>query len=368
MALQQIQGNIATENDIFFGKISYQDGTIKNIEKIDNFTAGQDVIVPSFVDLHIHGGLGVDFNNCNEDDLRKSLRFWAKKGTCSLLATTVTDSKENLEKIFNTIALVYKNQKDDEAILLGVHLEGPYINENKIGAQPPFVRKLDFEELEKLHSIVPIKVITLAPEMLENYQDIQKIADLGIRVQLGHSDSNYEQTTKALQSGVESFTHLYNAMTGLHHREPGAVGAAFAHAQRAEIIADLLHVHKGAILAAKRAIPDVYCVTDASSATGMEDGQYKLGSHSITKCPNGVRLKDGTLAGSCLTMDLAFKNLVKIGLPLQDAVKSSSYIASAYISANKIGAIKTSYLANFSIFDSSYNLKTVILKGKDLSV
>ncbi len=366
MTLKTIKANIATANNVFFGSLSYKDGKVVEVIKTDYYKPSEDTIIPSFVDLHIHGGAGVDLNNCNEDGVRKVLSFHATKGTCALLATTVTDSKENLEKIFKTLAKVYNNQKSNEAILLGIHLEGPYINEAKIGAQPPFVRKLDFKELEYLNSIVPIKVITLAPEMLESYSDIKKIANLGIKVQLGHSDATYEETLKAMESGVESFTHLYNAMTGLHHRKPGALGAAFAHAERAEIIADLLHVHEGAILASMRAIPNMYCVTDASSATGMEDGEYKLGSHTITKCPNGVRLKDGTLAGSCLTMDTAFKNLLKIGLSLKDAVKATSFVAGNYINNTEIVSLQENSLANFIVVDSKHDVKNIILKGETI--
>ncbi len=135
----------------------------------------------------------------------------------------------------------------------------------------------------------------------------------------------------ALEAGASSFTHLYNAMTGLHHREPGIVGAALAHARYAELIPDLLHVHPGAIRVALRSIPCLYCVTDSTAAAGMPDGQYKLGSHTVTKCLGGVRLPDGTLAGSTLTMDQALRNLVKIGLPLAEASQRLSQFLADYL-------------------------------------
>ena len=132
-------------------------------------------------------------------------------------------------------------------------------------------------------------------------------------VQIGHSAGSYEDGVAALAAGATGFTHLFNAMTGLHHREPGMAGAALAHAQRAEIIPDLLHVHPGAIRVALRAIPGLYCVTDSTAAAGMPDGDYRLGRHTVTKCLGGVRLADGTLAGSTLTMDQALRNLVGLG-------------------------------------------------------
>ena len=145
---------------------------------------------------------------------------------------------------------------------------------------------------------------------------IRTLSERGVRMQIGHTLGSYEEGVAALAAGATSFTHLYNAMSPLHHREPGIVGAALAHAKYAELIPDLLHVHPGAMRVALRSIPCLYCVTDSTAAAGMPDGEYKLGSHTVTKCLGGVRLADGTLAGSTLTMDQALRNLVKIGLPI----------------------------------------------------
>ena len=137
----------------------------------------------------------------------------------------------------------------------------------------------------------------------------------------------------ALEAGASGFTHLFNAMTGLHHRAPGMAGAALAHAQRAEIIPDLLHVHPGAIRVALRCIPGLYCVTDSTAAAGMPDGDYRLGRHTVTKCLGGVRLADGTLAGSTLTMDQALRNLVGLGLTLAEASRRTSTLAADHLGA-----------------------------------
>ena len=127
---------------------------------------------------------------------------------------------------------------------------------------------------------------------------IESLCDAGYRIQIGHTSGSYDEGVQAMACGARGFTHLFNAMSGLHHREPGMVGAALAHAQYAEIIPDLIHVHPGAIRVALRAIPCLYCVTDSTAATGMPDGEYRLGSHTVYKCLGGVRLADGTLAGS----------------------------------------------------------------------
>jgi N-acetylglucosamine-6-phosphate deacetylase len=156
---------------------------------------------------------------------------------------------------------------------------------------------------------------------------------------------------------------LFNAMSGFHHREPGVSGAAMAHAQYSEIIPDLLHVHPGAIKAALRAIPQLYCVTDATSSTGMPDGDYKLGRQTVRKCSGGVRLKDGTLAGSCLTTHQAFQNLLKIGLSVQEASARLSEIPCQLIQENDKGLLIKDFEADILIFDSVEKLSATYVGG-----
>jgi N-acetylglucosamine-6-phosphate deacetylase len=201
------------------------------------------------------------------------------------------------------------------ARVLGVHLEGPYINPGKLGAQPNFAHTALMEEVEAYLRLAPIRVITIAPEIAGHDALIRALSERGVRMQIGHTLGSYEEGVAALAAGASSFTHLYNAMSPLHHREPGIVGAALAHAKYAELIPDLLHVHPGAIRVALRD-PMPVLRHRFTAAAGMPDGEYKLGSHTVTKCLGGVRLADGTLAGSTLTMDQALRNLVKIGLPI----------------------------------------------------
>jgi N-acetylglucosamine-6-phosphate deacetylase len=155
-------------------------------------------------------------------------------------------------------------------------------------------------------------------------------------------------------------------MTGLHHREPGMAGAALAHAQRAEIIPDLLHVHPGAIRAALRAIPGLYCVTDSTSAAGMPDGDYRLGRHTVTKCLGGVRLHDGTLAGSTLTMDQALRNLVGLGLSLQEASLRTSTLAADHLGLADIGRLQPGALADAVVLDAELALQRVLVEGQEI--
>jgi N-acetylglucosamine-6-phosphate deacetylase len=183
-------------------------------------------------------------------------------------------------------------------------------------------------------------------------------------VQIGHTNGTYEQGLMALNKGAKSFTHLYNAMSGFHHREPGMVGAALAHANFAELIPDLLHVHPGAIKAALRAIPNLYFVTDATSATGMPDGEFKLGQQIVHKCLGGVRLADGTLAGSALTMDQALRNLVSINISIEEASKRLSTVPADLIGIQDRGTLKINNFADIVVLKSDLSILQVYVEGE----
>jgi N-acetylglucosamine-6-phosphate deacetylase len=189
----------------------------------------------------------------------------------------------------------------------------------------------------------------------------------GFIVQIGHSAGSYEDGVAALAAGANSFTHLFNAMTGLHHRAPGMAGAALAHAERAEIIPDLLHVHPGAIRAALRAIPGLYCVTDSTAATGMPDGNYRLGRHTVTKCLGGVRLADGTLAGSTLTMDQALRNLVALGLTLAEASRRTATLAADQLGLADRGRLVVGAWADVVLLDQKLELQRVFVEGEEVA-
>jgi N-acetylglucosamine-6-phosphate deacetylase len=248
--------------------------------------------------------------------------------------------------------------------VLGVHLEGPYINPGKLGAQPNFAHTALMAEVEAYLALAPIRVITIAPEIAGHDALIRTLSARGVRMQIGHTLGSYEEGVAALAAGASSFTHLYNAMSPLHHREPGIVGAALAHAQYAELIPDLLHVHPGAMRVALRSIPCLYCVTDSTAAAGMPDGEYKLGSHTVTKCLGGVRLADGTLAGSTLTMDQALRNLVKIGLPIAEASQRLSQFPADYLGLPERGRLRPGAWADCVRLDRSLNLTDVMVEGE----
>ncbi|MBL8519468.1 MAG: N-acetylglucosamine-6-phosphate deacetylase [Betaproteobacteria bacterium] len=363
-------GNVLTPGGLVAGRLEIgEDGRVAAVRGAPLAESaardGSDpLLVPGFIDLHVHGGSGRDIME-GGDAARAVARCHAAGGTTALLATTMTAPPEDIRAAFAALAPVCSERRANEARVIGVHLEGPYINPGKLGAQPDFACPIDLDEVRRLHAQAPIRVVTLAPEMDGHLAAIPALRDLGIRVQLGHSLAGYEDGVKALAQGAAGFTHLFNAMTGLHHRQPGLSGAALAHAAYAEIIPDLLHVHPGAIRVALRAIPGLFCVTDSTAAAGMPDGDYRLGRHTVTKCMGGVRLPDGTLAGSTLTMDQAFRNLVEVlNLDLADASRRVSTHAADFLGLTDRGRLVPGAWADIVVLDRDLKVCEVLVEGR----
>ena len=364
-----LHGNILTPSGFVSGSLHCRaDGHIGTIDGTPiSGSAVRDsaapIILPGFIDLHVHGGAGHDIME-GGDAAWHVARLHAQHGTTALLATTMTAPQADLDSAFAALAPLCTTPATQAARVLGVHLEGPYISENRLGAQPPFARPASLEEIARLHALAPIRLITLAPEVANNQNLIAALVAHGFKVQLGHTSGTYEEGVAALRCGATGFTHLFNAMSPLAHRAPGMVGAALAHAEYAEIIPDLLHLHPGAIQVALRAIPKVYCVTDSTSAAGMPDGDYKLGRHTVTKCLGGVRLADGTLAGSVLTMDQALRNLVlTLGLDLADAAHRVSTFAADHLGLTDRGRLSAGAWADVVVVDRDMALQSVYVEG-----
>ncbi len=368
----KLQGHILTPRGFVKGTLSVaEDGRIAAIEgePVDEREVREStlpIVMPGFIDLHVHGGAGRDIMEGGDAAARVS-ELHATHGTTAMLATTMTAPMSDLERAFRALKSVCATRSPQGARVLGVHLEGPYINAGKLGAQPNFARPVQAEELRRLNDMAPIRLVTLAPETAGNMDAIESMVKAGYRVQLGHTLGSYEDGVEAMKRGATGFTHLFNAMSGLHHREPGMVGAALAHATYSEIIPDLLHAHPGAIRVALRAIPHLYCVTDSTAAAGMPDGEYKLGRHKVTKCLGGVRLADGTLAGSTLTMDQALRNLVnELGLGLVDASRRVATNAADYMGVADRGRLAVGAWADLAVLDRDLKLTDVYVEGSPI--
>ena len=360
LTLLNFKGQILTPD-------GWVDGTIQFDRKISSISdSGQAnsglIILPGFVDLHVPGGGGGDVMR-GEDDIRLCASLHASHGTTSFLATTITAPSKEIILAAKAIDIVASDRRKNEARILGVHMEGPYLNSDMLGAQPPFSQAPDQKLIEDVLRCADVKLVTLAPECDPGHILIKELVSKGILVQVGHSNANYEEIKSAIEDGVGGFTHLYNAMRGLHHREPGVVGAAFAHGTSAALIPDLIHVSEGAIHAALRSLPDLYFVTDATSAAGMPDGDYTLGRNKVTKRGDGVFLENQTLAGSALTMDQAFRNLLSIGLDIREASRRLSTIPADLIGANDRGRLKRGASADFVILNKNLDVVEVIIEG-----
>ena len=371
-AAVRIEGDILTPRGFLRGELEIEGGAVRSIRgtPVDESqvrAAGRAIVLPGFIDLHVHGGGGSDIME-GGDAPERVARLHVRHGTTALLATTMTAPLAEIRSALRGVQPLLERRGAGCARLLGVHLEGPYINPGKLGAQPHFTRTATLEEVTALSAIAPIRVLTLAPELIDDVDFIARLVSAGIRVQIGHTLGSYEEGVEALQRGASGFTHLFNAMTALHHREPGMVGAALAHAQYSEVIPDLLHAHPGAIRAALRAIPCLYCVTDSTAAAGMPDGDYRLGRHKVTKCLGGVRLADGTLAGSTLTMDQALRNLVGIGLSIEEASHRVSTHAADYIGEPRRGRIDEGCHADLVVTDRDLQLQRVFAEGEAIDL
>lgn len=368
--ITELQGKILGPDGWRHGRLRF-DRRIRALDgdATDAAAPDADIILPGFIDLHVHGGGGRDIMD-GGDAVDVIARLHARHGTTSLLATTMTAPPADLETALRGIGRVCAPdaRPGGAARVLGVHLEGPYINPGKLGAQPDYVQQATLAAIEALHAIAPLRLITVAPEMEGHLALVRQLSDAGMRVQIGHTAGTYEDGVAALAHGASGFTHLFNAMSEFHHRKPGMAGAALAHANFAELIPDLLHVHPGAIRAALRAIPQLYCVTDSTAATGMPDGAYMLGRQQVHKCMGGVRLADGTLAGSTLTMDQALRNLVGIGLDLADASKRVSTHAADFLGLPDRGRLMPDAWADIVVLDRDLQLKAVYVEGEAIAL
>jgi len=369
----RLEGDIVTPQGVLSGHLDIAQGRIAAVggSPIDASRAGEGgrpILLPGFIDTHVHGGGGRDTME-GGDAIETIARRHARHGTTGLLATTMTAPIGQIEAALRSLGPVCRERSAQSARVLGVHLEGPYINPGRLGAQPAHAVPATLSEVLRLNELAPIKVLTLAPEVPGHLALIGPLRDAGIRVQIGHSNGSYDDGVAALQAGAAGFTHLFNAMTGLHHREPGMVGAALAHGEHAELIPDLLHVHPGAIRAALRCIPGLFCVTDSTAAAGMPDGEYRLSEYTVQKCLGGVRLADGTLAGSALTMDQALRNLVQaLKLPLPEASRRVSTAAADYLGLNDRGRLSEGAWADVVVMDAGLELRRVFVEGEEIDV
>ena len=268
--MKSISGKIVNHDNVFNGFVEFS----KRIESVsrDDDLDTENIIIPGFVDLHCHGGQGFD-TMAGLSSIKKMSQYHLVHGTTTLLPTTLTATLNDTIKAlqgFNG----FIDQHEYTTNILGIHLEGPFINPNKLGAQPPQAQLPNIEFIKKIKDNAKIKVITMAPELEGAEILINYLINNNINVQIGHSLADYNYCMKVMNKHNIGFTHLFNAMSGCDHRNPGVATAALNHAKYSEIICDLLHVDKANIYLAHKSIPNLYAISDAISACGMSDGKY----------------------------------------------------------------------------------------------
>ncbi|MBP3962109.1 N-acetylglucosamine-6-phosphate deacetylase [Paenibacillus lignilyticus] len=310
-----VEGSIIVENGIITAIVEGQFLPAEN-EQHRTIDGNGSWLLPGFIDMHVHGGFGADFMDANREAYDTITRYHAAQGTTRMLATTVTASKEAIEAVL-AAANDYVSGEMDYAALGGVHLEGPFISELWPGAQnPAFISPPRVDWVKSWNEQYPglIKQLTLAPEKERACELIAYLAESGIVAACGHTDATYSQVTAAADAGLTQAVHTFNAMRGLHHREPGTVGAVLTdHRITGEIIADGHHVHPAAIrlLVGAKPADKVVLITDAMSAAGLGDGDYDLGGLIVDVKQGVARLREGgSLAGSTLTMIDAFRYML----------------------------------------------------------
>ena len=359
-----VKTNIGIEN----GRIAY----IGNEENIEPIFETDGIVVPGFIDEHIHGAGGADAMDGTVEALQTISEFLAREGTTGFLATTMTQSPENITNALKAVKKVREKGEYKGAEVLGVHLEGPFISPKHVGAQPlEYVATPDAELFDKYNEASgnSIKIVTLAPEVEGGLGFVKHLSNIGVVASVGHTGGKYADVVNAVAAGVTNVTHTYNAQTGLHHREAGVVGAAMLLDElNCEMICDTIHVSVPAIkLVIKNKPHDKYTlITDAMRAKGMPDGKSELGGQEVFVNNGEARLADGTLAGSVLKMNVAVKNLVeKAGVPFTDAIDFATYNPAKNIGVlNERGTIEVGKRADLTVLNSDFEVLYTLVNGK----
>ncbi len=326
-------------------------------------------VLPGFVDVHIHGSAGHDMMDADPAGLQAIARFLAQHGVTSFLATTMTaPHDQTLAAVTTATPLV--GQPTGGARILGVHLEGPYISPKFPGAQPASaIRPPDLAEFAELTASGVVRMITLAPEVPGADRLIQAAVQQGIVVVLGHTNATYEECLAAVELGISQATHTFNAMRGLHHRQPGTLGAVLSNdAITAQIIADNVHVHPAGlnILARCKGPEQILLITDAMCAAGLGPGEYDLGGQQVTVRDDQCRLADGTLAGSILTMDKALRNfMAAAGWDLAHIWPMTSQTPARTLGlAAEIGTLQPGARGDLVLLDEALEVVATIVDGE----
>ena len=355
--------------------LKVEDGKIVQIYPYGTVKADVDYgtkrIVPGFIDVHTHGAYGFDTNDAEKDGLRNWMKRIPEEGVTAILPTTVTQMPDVLTAAVANVAEVVREGYEG-AEILGIHFEGPYLDMEYKGAQPPEAIAVPSVEQFQMYQKAAnglIRYITLAPEHDPEFALTRYCKETGVVVSMGHSSATYEQAMMGIANGATSMTHVFNGMTPFHHRKPGPIGAG---SERENVVAELIcdgqHIHPSAVRMAFKLFPGRIClISDALRCCGMPDGQYTLGGQDVFLKGGIARLADGTIAGSATNLYDCMRKAVAFGIPKEQAILSATIVPAREIGREtEIGSIETGKLADFVVCDEALNRRAVYMGGRAL--
>jgi len=374
-------GNLLWPNgDIKPGRILVEGSRISGVSELESFDSGEDgpqddlshiqvpesyVIAPGYIDLHINGAFGHDFTS-NPRQITAVARNLPRFGITSFLPTLQSAPLANYTKATRIIQEI--KHEDEMSAVLGLHLVGPYLNRAKAGAHA--VTNLRLPDLDELLYYDPdvVRFMTLSPELSGALPFIRALRERGIGVGLGHSTATYDEALAAVEAGACWGSHLFNGMGGMHHRFPGLVGALLTdNRPRLGLVADSVHIHPAVlkmVVAAKK-VTHVTLVSNAVAAAGMPLGNYSLGSQMVESSSVGVRLPNGTLAGSLQMLDQDVRNMVKLAeRPLAEALQMASQTPATLLGLTNKGKLAPNYDADIIILDDKLQVTLTMVRGQ----
>ena len=339
----------------------------------DAVDLGGATVIPGLIEVHSHGNSGYDFSDGSYEGLCEMAKFYLSCGVTSFAPASMTLPYDVLAKAFATAKKLREEAPEGCAILRGIHMEGPYFSYKKRGAQnADYLKNPDFEGFKKLYEDCGglVRIADVAPELPGAIDFVKQAKEL-CTVSIAHTDCTYDDAKAAIDAGVTHLTHLYNAMPGIHHRNPGVIPAGAENENvRAEIICDGLHIHPASVRLAFTIFGGerMIIVSDSGRCAGQPDGtRFDIGGQFATVIDGVAKLDDGTIACSASNMWACLHNVVSWNIPEEDAVRAATYNPACAIGVqDEVGSIETGKIADFVVCDSTYTGKRVFLAGKEI--
>jgi len=355
--------DVAVENGIITEiKEGYHSNERDTVDATDRY------VIPGLVDIHVHGAMGADFSDGTQETAKEIAKYLLSCGVTSFLGTTMTLPEQQLIDICKAAQQLVNADIPGHAVMRGIHLEGPFINNEKRGAQnAEYIIDPDFSVLNRLHeaSGETVRLIVIAPEV-DGGMDFIKQAASVCTVSLAHSSADYETACSAFSNGASHVTHLYNGMNPFSHREPGIIGAAFDSGAYVELITDGIHIHPSVIRATFKLFGDdrVCLISDSMRACGLSDGEYDLGGQTVTVSGKTATISSGSIAGSVTNLADCMRKAVEFGIPLSTALKAATINPAKSVGIEKeLGSLTIGKRADILVFEQDLRLKDIYHGG-----